>query len=300
MMNKLGVVAVLLVLQSASGVPAQSPASCRGGIVFDSDRTQIPAVYRTPDVYLISSDGTGERQLTFSKSGEFSRTPSVSPDGQRVVFQGSRQPGGEGLFVLTCADDRLARITPAGSGRPGGPAWSPDGRQIRFQKAGAIFVVNADGSEIHKIVDLPNGSGQSWAPDGTRIAFTERGDVTWEISQVELGSGRVRQLTHTLDANTASQAPEWSPDGKRIAFDRVVDGNFDIYVMNADGTNIVQLTHDPGVDARPTWSPDGRSIAFHSQRGQPAATSHIYTMTADGSNVRQLTGSPYSDRHPDW
>ena len=62
MLDSLGTAGVLVAVQFACGVSAQSPASCRG-VVFDSDRTQIPPVYRTPDLYLIASDGAGQRQL---------------------------------------------------------------------------------------------------------------------------------------------------------------------------------------------------------------------------------------------
>lgn len=308
MMNKLGTAVVLLVLQSA--YPAESPVSCRGVIVFDSDRTQIPAVYRTPDVYLINSDGTAERQLTFSRPDEFSRTPKVSPNGQRIVFHGRREIGGEGLYMMTCADGHITRLTPTGTSP--GSAWSPDGRQIAFSMAAgavrAISIVDVATTKVRKLDGLPsNSSGLSWSPDGKHIAFTSKGDVTWEIFEIELGSGRVRQLTHTTDAGTSSQAPAWSPDGSRIAFDRSRDGNHDIYVMNADGTDAVQLTDDPAVDARPQWSPDGRSIAFHSTRDRPSSALidntlflEIYTMAVDGSNVRRLTTNQYFDGHPDW
>ena len=150
-------------------------------------------------------------------------------------------------------------------------------------------------------------SEPSFSPDGNDIAFVSRGAVTWEIFAVELGSGRVRQLTRTIDARTSSQGPAWSPDGSQIAFDRARDGNFDIYVMNADGSGIVQLTHGQAVDARPAWSPDARSIVFHSTRDRPRSASaddrrflDLYIMAADGSNVSRLTSNRNFDAHPRW
>lgn len=309
-MTKFGMAVVLVVLQSGHAISAQSSPGCGGGIVFDSDRTQTPPVYQTPDVYFINSDGTGERRLTFSKPGEFSRTPSVSPDRQRILFHGNREAEGPGVYVMTCADGHVARVTSA-AGAPG-PVWSPDGRQIALsigEGAGrGISLVDVDTGTVRRMEGLPrDSSGPSWSPDGKHIAFVSRGDVTWEVFAVELSSGQIHQLTRTTDARTSSQGPAWSPDGSKIAFDRSWDGNFDIYVMNADGTNVVQLTHDRGIDARPAWSPDGRSIAFHSTRDRPVTALpdntlflDIYTMAADGSGVRRLTSNQYFDGHPDW
>ncbi len=309
MMNKFATVLILLVVHAAHGALAQS-LGCVGNIMFDSDRTQLPAVYRTPDLYSINSDGTGEHQLTFSKAGEFSRTPSVSPDGQRVVFHGSRNGQGEGLYMMACGDGRITRLTATGTSPA--PFWSPNGRQIAFSRGvgadRAIWIIDVLTMRVHRIDGLPrDSSGGTWSPDGKHIAFTSKGDVTWEIFAIEVDSGRVSQLTHTISAKTSSQGPAWSPDGSRIAFDRSEDGNFDVYVMNADGSDVRQLTRDPGEDSRPAWSPDGRSISFHSTRDRPTAGTpsitpflEIYVMDADGSNVRRLTANQFFDGHPDW
>ena len=146
MMNKLATALILLLIPVDHGTLAQSPAGCLGDLVFDSDRTQLPAVYRTPDLYSINRDGTGERQLTFSKPGEFSRTPSVSSDGQRVVFHGSRNGEGEGVYVMTCGNGLVTRLTSTGTSPA--PFWSPNGRQVAFSMGvgadRAIWIV--DGS----------------------------------------------------------------------------------------------------------------------------------------------------------
>lgn len=293
-------VAFLIFFDACSATPAQSPVSCHGAIVFDSDRTGRSEVYR------IDSSGRGVRQLTFSSGpGEFSRVPDLSPNGQNIVFQGKRADG-DGLYVMPCTGGDAVPVSRAAGA--GAPAWSPNGRQIAFVQASRFFLLDVRSARVRQIDGLPGPAFYpAWSPDGTRIAFVSMGELTWDIFTVEISSGRVHQLTRAPDSKTASQGPAWSPDGARIAFDRIQDGDFEIYVMNADGTNIVRLTRGGGVDARPAWSPDSRSLTFHSTRDRPIHAAaddlrylEIYTMRADGTGVRRLTVNEYNDAHPDW
>ena len=325
-MKKLPVAVLASLLFCSHVVLAQSSPDCDGSIVFDSIRSGVL------DIYVVESDGSGERQLTFAsvpddlsrvdfsrldpreqqelqERVDFSRVPDLSPDGNQVVFHGNRLGEGQGIYVMNCGTGEVRRI--AAAVEAGGPRWSPDGRQIAFTidpyQSGGIFIVEADGSNVRKIDRLPDrSSAPSWSPDGNQIAFVSRGAVTWEIFSIELGSGRVQQLTRTTDARISSQGPAWSPDGSKIAFDRVQDGNFDIYVMDADGSNVQRLTDNDKVDARPAWSPDGQRIVFHSSRDgssdqpEPFAEYEIYVMDANGGKVDRLTTNNHFDGHPRW
>ncbi len=322
-MKKLAVAVLASLLFCSHVVLAQSLTDCGGSIVFDSNRTGVS------EIYVVNSDGSGERQLTFANVREdlssvdflrldpreqlefrervdSSRFPDLSPDGSRVVFQGNRlgEGLGIGIYVMNCAT-REVRLLIADA-EAHGPRWSPDGRQIAFTQSRGISIVEADGSNFRKIDGLPDpSSAPSWSPDGNQIAFVSRGAVAWEIFTVELGSGRIQQLTHTTEARTANQGPAWSPDGSKIAYDRVQDRNYDIYVMDADGSNIQRLTHNDKVDARPAWSPDGQRIAFHSRRDGSSdqgslSESAIYVMDADGGNVERLTSNDQREAHPRW
>ena len=314
-MKKLPVAVLASLLFCSHVVLAQSLTDCGGSIVFDSKRTGVP------EIYVVNSDGSGERQLTFVSVREdlssvdflrldpreqqelqervdFSRVPDLSPDGSRVVFQGNRLGEwlGIGIYVMNCAT-REVRLLIADA-EAHGPRWSPDGRQIAFTQSRGISIVEADGSNVRKIDGLPDpSSAPSWSPDGNQITFVSRGAVTWEIFAFEFSTGRIQQLTRTTEARIASQGPVWSPEGSKIAFDRVERRNFDIYVMDADGSNIQRLTHNDKVDARPVWSPDGRRIAFASRRD---GKQEIYVMDADGGNVERLTSNDHYDGHPDW
>ncbi len=321
-MKKLPVAVLASLLFCSHVVLAQSLTDCGGSIVFDSDRTGVR------EIYVVNSDGSGERQLTFvsvredlssvdflsldpqeqqelQERVEFSRVPDLSPDGSRIVFHGNRLGEGPGIYVMNCGTGEVRLLIADVEAH--GPRWSPDGQQIAFIQSRGISIVEADGSNVRKIDGLPDpSSAPSWSPDGNQIAFVSRGAGTWEIFAFEFSTGRIQQLTRTTEARTANQGPAWSPDGSKIAYDRVQDRNFDIYVMDADGSNIQRLTHNEKVDARPAWSPDGQRIVFHSSRdgssdqGGDSAGREIYVMDADGGNVERLTSNDHNDAHPRW
>ena len=150
----------------------------------------------------------------------------------------------------------------------GGPAWSPDGRQIVFasDRDGdwEIYVMNADRSDVTQITHNPSYDGHpAWSPDGRRIAFASNRHGRREIYVMNADGSDVTQITHNF---SDAGSPAWSLDGRRIAFASYWDGDSEIYVMNTDGSDVTQITHNSGGDYRPAWSPDGRWIAFNSYR----------------------------------
>jgi Tol biopolymer transport system component len=58
-----------------------------------------------------------------------------------------------------------------------GPAWSPDGRHIAFQRGVTddteIYVVNVDGSGEQQLTRNDELDGEpTWSPDGKQIAYS--------------------------------------------------------------------------------------------------------------------------------
>lgn len=108
-------------------------------------------------------------------SGDRFFGPVVSPDGERVVFQGLVT----GLHIYARSTGALVRIGPGTA-----PAWSPDGRRLAFE------VTEDDGhevvaSELH-IYDVATGRAApvtatdrvierrpSFSPDGRSLAFDD-------------------------------------------------------------------------------------------------------------------------------
>ncbi len=179
-----------------------------------------------PQLWIMNSDGTNQRQLTTLKDGACE--PDWSPDGQRLVF-----------------------ISPCPS--------MISGRFIKFPGS-SLHVINADGSGMTALPLAPEGDyDPAWSPDGKEIAFTSLKDGHPQIYILNL----VTNIRQPLSINSYDEKqPAWSPDGRTIAFVRLYGTN-QIWIMSADGSNQRQVTRDDQYNNLwPSWTPDGQIIFF--------------------------------------
>ncbi len=265
---------------SASSAPAPRLGN---KIVFTSNRTG------SYNIYLVNADGSGLRQLTRFRAGDLSR-PSLSPDGNTVVFDRPKKPNAESDIWIVRTDGRgLRNLTPDPEDDTS-PSWSPDGTKIAFasSRSGAydIFVMHPDGTAIEQLTDRGATDGEpAFSPDGTRIAFLEcdPSSAACQLWTMNADGTGARRLTKSP---VEDERPAWSPDGTRIAFTRKQHGNTDVYVISVASRREQRLTSGPADDYQPSWSPDGSRIAFGSNRAGPP---RLYVMQADGTRVVRLT-----------
>lgn len=190
------------------------------------------------------------------------------------------------VVLLTPSLTPTPRITPTYTGGGTGQIAFSSDRTGLFQ----IYLINADGSDLKKLTNLPNGACQPrWSPDGKQIVFVSpcspRNDT--------YPGGRLFIMNHDgsdshplkIPINLEGDFdPNWSPDGKSIIYTSVQTGRFQIFQYFLATDYARNLSNSKSYDSSPTWSPDGKLIAFV----RKTSASQIWLMDSNGANQVQF------------
>lgn len=235
--------------------------------------------------------------------------PPVYPPVNKIAYSSGYTSSNRvyNIFAVVPGQPIATQLTFQNSAQYLKPSWSPDGSKIAFYGGNQIWVMNADGSGQHGLINVAGHHVHpTWSPYGDRIAFSSDiynpGPYPNHIYLVNTyGSNPPVSIT---DSNVLSDEwPDWSPDGKRIAFAgcNVTYYSCQIFTVAVDGSQRTNISNSAYYDYAPNWSPNGQKIVFYRNLGTSATPSRqIFVMNADGSGQTQLTFNSGQNWYPNW
>ncbi len=177
------------------------------------------------ELVLAPSTGSGGQNLA----------PSLSPDGERLVYTSEKDLFSFNLFL----------------------ADAETGKNLKT-------LSNANSDPHFDALRFTDSSG-AWSWDGSRLAFVVFADGDNQLVVADAANGKVQERI-ALEGIGAVQGPAWSPDGRYLAYSGSKGGITDLYLYDLETETNIQLTDDKNADFQPAFSPDGRYIAFTSDR----------------------------------
>lgn len=245
--------------------------------------------------------------LTSYSGGEWE--PALSPDGTMVAFawdEGEKW-GLNAVYVKTVGGaENALRIGPPGSACP---AWSPQGNLVAFVYVGdpqpGIYVASPLGGPIKMLLGrnilsygrlkhpAPAHCSLSWSPDGASLLFTgaESNPLSRQaIYKLNLGDGRVTQISHPPQGIWGDFSAQFSPDGRSIAFARWTSADVaDVYTVSGSGGKPKQLTHDNAIIRGLVWTSDGKELLVATgRRAETGGRLSLWRVRVSDGGLRRL------------
>lgn len=229
--------------------------------------------------------------------------PAWSSDGRRIAFSKG------GLYVVSVDGSNQRMLN--GEGRS--PTWSPDDSQIAFVRQDGVYVMNADGADVRRLVgsESPNYDepfyAAAWSPDGRIIAFGAFNSPYYGLFVMNADGSEPRAVGQPYYTSYAPGRLAWSPDGSRLAF----SSSGGITAVDRAGHEQLLVRSTNAQLWGPDWSPDGRHLVLSKATSPECAVgscpARLFLVNLADGSMRQLIpdavnpASPtYSDFDAAW
>lgn len=222
-----------MVLALAALVATLVPATCGPAPPFHPGALGAVAYVRDEAVHVVDVSTGRDRVVAHVWVPSYEGV-SWSGDGRWLAV---------GDYLVPAAGGQLCRPFAAGMGLYGGDPtlrWSPRGELLAATTAKGVSLVRP-GDRPRKL--LPAGwSADGFSPGGSRIA-AEGPNRTFELWNVEVGSGRRTLLYRSNEHDGPPELARWTPDGRWVLF---WTDTFESGSIAADGLPLLAVPADGG------------------------------------------------------
>jgi Tol biopolymer transport system component len=179
-------------------------------------------------------------------------TPSVSPDGATIAFEGSISltGGWTDLFTVPTAGGDVLRVTtdPAAATLP---RWSPDATRLyylSYQTGQELWTVEASGANPAQVSTGSELSSKfDLTADGAALVFARSLPPSGDARQTELVSYDLASQSTRIISSANEADPAVDATGSSVAVSRRTGSGYDLYLLDyVTGAVKTRLTSCPG------------------------------------------------------
>lgn len=193
---------------------------------------------------------------------------SLSPDGSMIVLRSHLQADPEQPLWIVPTLGGDARRVPNVVAHDA--TWMPDGRRLLIANGNELTVIDADGSDAHRLLTAPGlAFWLRWSPDGQHLSFTLRDPnrQTSELWEVDADGRNPHPLFPGWSKPAAECCGSWTPDGEEFVFQSWHSGHNEIWASRekpwySRDREPRQLTNGPLDFEAPSTSPRSHLISF--------------------------------------
>ncbi len=258
----------------------------------DSEQVDLRSPRWSPDgrwiatvsnrISLYSADGSTMRMLKPAYPGGYLSAVAWVPDGNALIYVQPESPLADTnspmIYQFWLASTSSARVVrqDVSSGQASVLCWLPSNVTTADILPDGRLLVDAV-TPKHNLVEvglrpshllgretlLTRGSSIDrqpvYAPNGKSVLFTSNRGGNFDVWQLSLQTGVLRQLT-------TDKADDWDPaysrDGKHILWSSNRTGHFEIWMSEREGSHPRKISHD-GINAQnPTVASDGQFLFY--------------------------------------
>ncbi len=208
-------------------------------------------------IFTLSVASTDLKQLSqdFAREADF-LDPKISPDGNRILFMSDMARATDstswGIFTMDFYDG--GNITYLAEGFY--PQYTPDGNRILYIVNDMLYIMNADGTDLHRIYDSPifYRDMPTISSDGQWVIVQDKNNEN-ELTSINLNDLSTRQLTSSK-TNYYEEYPTFTPDGRGVLYSVKDSTGSRLEMINIDSGEITEIiSFEAGTIYRPVALP---------------------------------------------
>ncbi|HEV2489770.1 MAG TPA: winged helix-turn-helix domain-containing protein [Candidatus Acidoferrales bacterium] len=279
-----------------------------GGLVFDGARLLF--LERAGDHWnLMQTSARGGPAEPFPAPFRNTRIMDISPDNSELLIASFVERGTDmSIWVMPLQGGPPRRL---GNIKTGSARWTPSGKQIVYSSDHDLMIVDSDGSNLRTLLSLSGFPYMpAWSPDGRTIRFsvdTASGNQH-EIWEATANGKNPHPLFTDAGQFQLTCCGRWTPDGRYFIFTARKGGEPDLWALQEKSpfwrrrlSSPVELTASPNEVWYPVLSRDGRTVfAFTFRPTEEAARINLPSGKTSPVIANGEAHAPFFSKDGEW